>query len=190
MLAFVRTPPERGTLDQLSGRRGSKVVAASVGALFASLGVTAAAAIAAKPLASPFGSGRAAPADPAFGAFWGTSADGLQAFLHVTPYGLRARIRTAAIGVKAVCISDGATGRTSERIGVNGTNILVGRDGRFSYRWTRTEGQTVTTYRLQGSFTTPKRATGTASVSTLTQGEGLSTVTCGSGTKRFTVRRR
>lgn len=180
------TPRKEQTVNSPRIPAASKAVATAVAAVFVSLGVTATAAAI---IAKPFSTGPTA-ADPTFGAFWGTSADGLQAFLHVTPFGLRARIRTAAIGLEAACISDGATGRTSERIGVNGRNILVGRDGRFSYRRTVTENQTVTTYRIQGAFTTPKRATGTASVSTLTQGEGLSTVSCGSGTKRFTVRRR
>lgn len=129
-------------------------------------------------------------ADPKFGAFFGTSADGLPAFLHVTPFGLRARIRTAAIAVKATCISDGASGRTSLRIGVNGQNILVGRDGRFTFRRQVTENQTLTTYKIQGVFAAPDRATGTASVTSLTQGDGLATVTCGSGTKRFVARLR
>lgn len=140
--------------------------------------------------AAPSGPSRDAAADPSFGPYFGSSADRLPAFLHVTRFGLRARIRTAAIGVKATCHSDGSGTTTTEPIGVNGTNILVGRDGRFSFRRTRTENQTITTYRLQGTFTTPRRATGTASVTTLTQGEGLSTVSCGSGTKRFTVTRR
>lgn len=174
----------------LARRRASPAVVVAMIALFVSLGgATTAAAINREQIESSSVTGGAA-ADPAFGAFWGRSADALPAFLHVTPFGLRARIRTAAIGLKATCVSDGASGTTSEQIGVNGRNIIVGRDGRFSYRRTFTENQTITTYRIRGAFTTPQRASGTASVSTLTQGVGLSTVTCGSGTKRFAVRRR
>lgn len=150
-------------------------------------GVAAILIVALTPLASASAPTEAVPADPDFGAFFGESDDGLPAFLEVTEFGLRASIRTASVGTTAQCLSDGATGSYTEPIGVNGTDILVGRDGRFSDRHTVKAPQRIETHFIKGSFRTPKSAKGKARVTVRISGPGLSTVQCDSRKKGFSV---
>jgi hypothetical protein len=133
----------------------------------------------------------AATADPDSGAFFGRSAHGLPAFLHVVPFGLGHRLRTSAVGTKATCL-DNVGKRSTERIGAGlGSGYILVRYGRFSAIRTRDEDPStdrrLVTQKIRGSFSSPSRATGVAQVIVSVSNASGFSERCDSGPVSFTV---